>query len=126
MERIIKLIADHYGMKQIGQATEELAELIVALHHYERVYDASLDASARQEYMHVVEEIADVEIMLEQIKHIFNIPEPLIADWKNYKLHRAFEEMQGNCGTKRKTGDFDGKRRVQGGTEARMVPAEIR
>ena len=101
MERIIKLIADHYGMKQIGQATEELAELIVALHHYERVYNAGLDASTRQEYMHVAEEIADVEIMLEQIKHILSIPEPLIADCKNYKLRRAFEEMdEVNHGTK--------------------------
>lgn len=101
MERIIKLIADHYGMKQIGQATEELAELIVALHHYERVYDASFDASTRRAYMHVAEEIADVEIMLEQIKHILNIPEPLIADWKQYKIGRAFEGLEEvNHGTK--------------------------
>lgn len=98
MDRIIKQIADHYGMKQIGQAEEELAELIVALHHYERVYNSGLNVSARQAYMHVAEEIADVEIMMEQIKHILNIPEPLIADWKNYKLHRAFEEMEGNHG----------------------------
>lgn len=100
MERIINQIADHYGMKQIGQAAEELAELIVALHHYERVYDAGLDASTRQEYMHVAEEIADVEIMLEQIKHIMNIPEPMIEYWKQYKLRRVFEEMEGNHGTK--------------------------
>ena len=94
MDKIINQIADHYGMKQIGQATEELAELIVALHHYERVYNAGLDASTRQAYMHVAEEIADVEIMLEQIKHIMNIPEPLIADWKQYKIRRVLEEME--------------------------------
>lgn len=99
-KEMIHRIVDHYGMKQIGQAAEELAELIVALHHYERVYNSGLDASTRQEYMHVAEEIADVEIMLEQIKHILNIPEPLIADWKKYKLHRAFEEMEWNHGTK--------------------------
>lgn len=89
MDRIIKQITDHYGMKQIRQAAEELAELIVALHHYERVYNSGLDAS-----MHVAEEIADVEIMMEQIKHILNIPEPLIADWKQYKIRRALEEME--------------------------------
>ena len=101
MDKIINQIADHYGLKQIGQATEELAELIVALHHYERVYNSGLDASTRQEYMHVTEEIADVEIMLEQIKHIMNIPEPLIADWKNYKIRRAFEGLEEvNHGTK--------------------------
>lgn len=94
MDKIINQIADYYGMKQIGQATEELAELIVALHHYERVYNAGLDASTRQEYMHVAEEISDVEIMLEQIKHIMNIPEPLIADWKQYKIRRAFEGLE--------------------------------
>lgn len=93
-KEIIHRIADHYGMKQIGQAAEELAELIVALHHYERVYNSGLDASTRQTYTHVAEEIADVEIMLEQIKHIMNIPEPLIADWKQYKIRRALEEME--------------------------------
>ena len=113
MDRIIKQIADHYGMKQIGQAAEELAELIVALHHYERVYNSGLDASTRQEYMHVAEEIADVEIMLEQIKHIMNIPEPLIADWKQYKLRKAFEGLEeANHGTK--TVD----RRPEGSSEA--------
>ena len=98
MDKIIKQIADHYGMKQIGQATEELAELIVALHHYERVYNSGLDASTRQEYMHVAEEIADVEIVLEQIKHILNIPEPLISDWKQYKLRRTLEGLEANNG----------------------------
>lgn len=100
-KEIIHRIADHYGMKQIGQATEELAELIVALHHYERVYNSGLDASTRQAYMHVAEEIADVEIMLEQIKHIMNIPEPMIECWKQYKLRRAFEGLEeANHGTK--------------------------
>ena len=108
-KEMIHRIADHYGLKQIGQAAEELAELIVALHHYERVYDAGLDASTRQEYMHVAEEIADVEIMLEQIKHILNIPEPLIADWKNYKIRRAFEGLEEvNHGTKSVDGGPEG------------------
>ena len=99
-KEIIHRIADHYGMKQIGQAAEELAELIVALHHYERVYNSGLDASTRQAYIHVAEEIADVEIMLEEIKHIMNIPEPLIADWKQYKIGRTLEgleESNGEC-----------------------------
>ena len=99
-KEMIHRIADHYGLKQIGQAAEELAELIVALHHYERVYNSGLDASIRQTYTHVAEEIADVEIMLDQIKYILNIPEPLIADWKQYKIGRAFEgleESNGEC-----------------------------
>lgn len=109
MERIIIQIADHYGMKQIGQAAEELAELIVALHHYERVYDAGLDASTRQEYMHVAEEIADVEIMMDQIKYILNIPEPMIEYWKQYKIRRAFEGLEEvNHGTKSVDGRPEG------------------
>lgn len=109
MERIIKQIADHYGMKQIGQAAEELAELIVALHHYERVYNSGLDASTRQEYMHVAEEIADVEIMLDQIRYILNIPEPMIEYWKQYKLRRAFEGLEEvNHGTKSVDGGPEG------------------
>lgn len=109
MNRIIKQIADYYGMKQIGQAAEELAELIVALHHYERVYNSGLDASTRQEYMHVEEEIADVEIMLDQIKYILNIPEPMIDYWKQYKLRRAFEGLEEvNHGTKSVDGGPEG------------------
>ena len=109
MDRIIKQIADHYGMNQIGQAAEELAELIVALHHYERVYNSGLDASTRQEYMHVAEEIADVEIMMDQIRYILNIPEPLIADWKQYKIGRAFEGLEEvNHGTKSVDGGPEG------------------
>lgn len=100
-KEMIHRIADHYGMKQIGQAAEELAELIVALHHYERVYNSGLDASIRQTYTHVAEEIADVEIMLEQVKCIMNIPEPMIDYWKQYKLRRAFEGLEEvNHGTK--------------------------
>lgn len=51
---------------QVNQLIEECAELIVALNHARRV---SWDGAPAD---HVVEELADVEIMLEQMRMIFD------------------------------------------------------
>ncbi len=50
---------------QLSQAQEELAELIVAINHYRR-----LGCKANGAWEHVCGEIADVEIMIEQLKVI--------------------------------------------------------
>lgn len=60
---IYKLALDKYGLEaQFDQCIEELAELIVALRHNKRLRNTAMD---------VLNEIADVEIMLEQMKLIF-------------------------------------------------------
>ena len=41
----------------------------------------------------LVEEIADVEIMLEQIKHLLHIPEEEIQAIKLYKVNRTKERI---------------------------------
>ena len=59
-------IINRYGAKnQILQAMEELAELIQALNKNMR--DPSID-----NHNHVLEEIADVQVMLDQLKLIFD------------------------------------------------------
>jgi NTP pyrophosphatase (non-canonical NTP hydrolase) len=56
---IYKEILDKFGIEsQLNQATEELAELIVAINKYRRY----------QHLDQVIEEMIDVEIMLEQLK----------------------------------------------------------
>lgn len=60
MDNRLKTIADHYGLdSQINILQEELAELIQAVSKYRRG-----DPS------HIIEEIADVYIMLEQITYL--------------------------------------------------------
>lgn len=50
---------------QVDQLIEELAELIVAVNHARR------SGYVAQDYDHVIEELADVEIMLEQMRYVF-------------------------------------------------------
>ena len=68
----MRYIADHYGYaEQSRQLVEEMAELTVAINKKWRGKDEGID--------NIVEEIADVEIMLEQIKYL------LECDWEVFK-----------------------------------------
>lgn len=65
MDDRLKTIADHYGLgSQINILQEELAELIQAVSKYRR-----------GDQSHILEEIADVEIMLDQVKYLLGNPE---------------------------------------------------
>lgn len=73
-------IANHYGLNlQTKQACQELAELIVAL------------TKGKQD--NIIEEIADVEIMIEQIKHLYDIPEENIQEVKEAKIKRQVKRI---------------------------------
>ena len=74
-----KLIAK-YGMLQLIVAIEELSEL-----------QKELCKSLRDKTNidNIIEEIADVEIMLEQMKLYFKIDNNKIDDIKNEKLNRT-------------------------------------
>lgn len=75
----LKYIADHYGLEhQLGKCKEELGELIKAID--------SLDEKA------IVEEIADVEIMTEQLKYLMRT-EPSVEIYKDYKIARQLRRI---------------------------------
>lgn len=83
---IIK-IADHYGLDvQCNQLVEEMAELMVALNKLHRKKPNAIYA--------VVEEIADVEIMLEQIKYLLDLDDGYISNIKHFKISRELERME--------------------------------
>ena len=73
-----------YGDKQIIIAIEELSEL-----------QKELCKSLRSNYNYgnIVEEIADVEIMLEQMKIYFGINENEIEEMKEIKTKRTRERL---------------------------------
>ena len=73
-----------YGDKQIIIAIEELSEL-----------QKELCKSLRNNYNYgnIVEEIADVEIMLEQMKIYFEINENEIEGMKKLKIERTKERL---------------------------------
>lgn len=77
----LKYIADHYGLEhQQGKCMEELGELIEAID--------SLDERA------IIEEVADVEIMLSQIKYLRDIPDEQVDVIKKYKIQRQLQRIE--------------------------------
>jgi NTP pyrophosphatase (non-canonical NTP hydrolase) len=75
----------HYGSRsQIDQTIEECAELIVALRHHMR---------GRAKEAQVIEELADVQIMLEQMRFLFG--EADVDEVKREKLARLEKRMEG-------------------------------
>lgn len=99
MEKKCLEIARFYGFDaQTNQLIEECAELIQAINKYKRKYlrgqpvRESSDGKAPREM--IVEEIADVEVMLCQIKQMFGITELEIEDVAERKIERTMILME--------------------------------
>lgn len=93
-----KKIAEHYGYEaQSNQLVEECAELIQAVSKYRRARGKGQVTTEKEQMAldNLVEEIADVEIMLEQIKHLLQIPEGDIQAIKLFKVNRTKERIAG-------------------------------
>ena len=98
MEKYLKKIADHYGYEaQSSQLVEECAELIQAVSKYRRVTlgkgQPVADYKATIVMDNLIEEIADVEVMLEQVKYLLQIPQEDIEAVKLFKVNRTRERM---------------------------------
>ena len=77
---------EKYGEKQLDQAQEELAELIVAISKYKRNENKFTISN-------VIEEIADVNIMIKQVMMLLDIKEFEVKSEEIYKLNRLKERM---------------------------------
>ena len=102
MKEKIKKIANHYTFKkQSGQLIEECAEIIQAIRKYNRfeeglVTDEDILTSANDSNMliqNIIEEIADVEIMLEQTKYLLHINPDAIEKIKENKVDRQLKRI---------------------------------
>lgn len=92
MRKAIIRIANHYGLRQQSDQTiEEMAELTLALRKFWRC-----DTEEHEEYKRrrcdIAEEVADVQIMLEQITYLFDI-EAEVAGWKVDKVNRQIRRI---------------------------------
>ena len=90
MKRIIKSprimeIADHYGIeKQLHQLAEECSELAVEASH-----------SARKGVtVKIIEEMADVLLMMEQVIYLANIAIEDIDECIRFKIDRQLERIK--------------------------------
>ena len=81
--KIMQTCLDRWGLKaQVGQAIEECAELIVALQKYiNRKPQANMIEN-------ILDEIADVEIMLAQMRLVLDIDDSALRERIEYKLAR--------------------------------------
>ena len=85
LEKAIK----HFGVEnQMMQTMEELSELSVAISKCLRYKD---DIEARN---NLVEEVADVLIMIDQLKIIMNIKDYEIECYRRYKLDRLERRIE--------------------------------
>lgn len=84
---ILEIAIEKYGEKQLDQAQEELAELIVAISKHKRNANKLTIAN-------VIEEIADVRIMLKQVMMLLNIEEFQIKNEELYKLNRLKKRLE--------------------------------
>ena len=81
----IKTIADHYGIEnQMRQLAEEGSELAVEASHSARIGTT----------VKIIEEMADVEIMMEQIVYLSGIDRKDIDECIQYKLDRQMKRIE--------------------------------
>jgi NTP pyrophosphatase (non-canonical NTP hydrolase) len=87
MEEYMRMAIEKYGEEsQILMLAEEASELAVAAHHYVRGREFGL--------AEIVEEIADVEIMIEQAKIIVPSLREIVEDVKVQKIERLKKMLE--------------------------------
>lgn len=98
IEEKIHRIAIHYGPdSQLDQTIEELAELTVAIRKFIRFKENSSRSELVNLFYNLTEEVADVEIMLEQLKYLF----PVIADdVEKIKVEKLDRQIKRICACK--------------------------
>lgn len=84
----VKFIAEHYGKeRQLVKTMEELAELIQAIAKYHLKPTEENKAA-------IIEEIADVNIMMIQLDILLQLDEKLIADTIDAKIDRQIARIE--------------------------------
>ena len=79
--------AERYGYEpQSNMLVEEMAELIQAISKYRR-------NNSKKNFDNIVEEIADVEVMLHQIKYLLGINPKYVEQIKIEKVNRTKENI---------------------------------
>nr|DAH30440.1 MAG TPA: nucleoside triphosphate pyrophosphohydrolase [Caudoviricetes sp.] len=89
----MQLAIDSYGrVNQVIKTVEELSELSQALC---KILTSKFTDDRSEFFENIFEEMADVEIMLEQCKMIFYKSEDKINDYKKKKIERLEKRLEG-------------------------------
>ena len=101
MNHKVKEIANHYGYDaQSRQLIEEMAELTQAINKFWRkragkdlVPESIQELLSMPEYHQISSELADVYIMLEQIKYLLHIGDTELQQDMDYKINRTIKRV---------------------------------
>ena len=89
VEEFIEKIISKYGrMAQMTHAIQELSELSI------EITKAQLGRKNRTE---LIGEIADVELMIKQLKYMFNIYDIEVENVMQYKINRTVRRCKLDC-----------------------------
>lgn len=93
-KRAVSKIIDTYGIEpQVDMAIEECSELIKALLKYRRKQYGNGVFCQDSLSADIIDEIADVSIMLEQLKIIYGFSEKKVEERIEFKLNRQMERI---------------------------------
>ena len=88
-------IINHFGLKnQLKKFNEECYELIEAIRDYDNALDSEYCKDFNKLKKHIVEEIADVQVLLNQFKTLWGIYDDEIVDVMEYKINRTLERIE--------------------------------
>lgn len=83
MKKEITEIADYFGYEQQkNMLIEEQAELIQALNKFDR-------KGTEESFNNIIEEMADVELMIDQVRYLLDINKEAIEEIKAEKVKRT-------------------------------------
>jgi hypothetical protein len=88
-------IAKHYGLhRQEEQLIEEMAELTKAIIDKRRYENGTLYKTKSQSALErdIVEELADVKIVLEQLTYLMGAQD-MVENWMEYKVDRELRRI---------------------------------
>lgn len=89
----LKTIFEHFGYKnQLKKLNEECYEAIESINDYETELE-NKPFPNEETWEHIVEEIADLEVVLSQFKMVYGIPKSKIEDMQEFKIQRTIDRI---------------------------------
>ena len=96
-KKACEAIAQHYGFDRLNLCMEEAAELIQAVSKYIRIVggEASRSGDTIDEVVDsITDEMADVLIMIKQVRYLLNISDDKLDSHIRKKIHRTLDIME--------------------------------
>lgn len=86
---LLKIISNYGIMHQLKHFNSEIFELNEAI--IKAPFDIAIDG---KEYKHVLEELADCYVMLEQFKHWYGVTDDELKEQMIFKIKRQLDRME--------------------------------